>query len=124
MAIAKKTTRKKTTVKSAVKKPALKATAKAKTGSKAKTITRRTQSDLVRKYRDHKADTGSIEVQAILFSEKINQLAKHLRKHHKDNDSKRGLLQMIGKRRRLLNYLKRRDKKKYDRLILDLGLRR
>ncbi|TSC92556.1 MAG: small subunit ribosomal protein S15 [Candidatus Berkelbacteria bacterium Licking1014_7] len=80
--------------------------------------------DLVIKYQSHKKDTGSVEVQVAQFSQKINQLSRHLKKHHKDNDSMRGLLQMIGKRRRLLNYLKRHNQTKYEELILDLGLRK
>lgn len=82
------------------------------------------QKDLVIKYQSHKKDTGSIEVQVALFSQKIASLSKHLKKHGKDNDSMRGLLQMVGKRRRLLNYLKKKDEGKYDKLILDLGLRK
>ena len=80
--------------------------------------------DLVKKYRGHKLDTGSVEVQIALFSQRIETLAKHLKKHGKDNDSMRGLLQMVGKRRRLLNYLKKKEEKKYLKLILDLGLRK
>lgn len=79
---------------------------------------------LIEKYRTHKQDTGSTEVQVALLSEKITELTKHLKKHAKDQDSKRGLLSMIGKRRRLLNYLKKSDIKKYEKLIADLKLRK
>lgn len=79
---------------------------------------------LVEKYQTHKQDTGSSEVQIALLSDKINELAKHLRKHHKDQDSKRGLLVAINKRRRLLNYLQKSNIKKYQKIIADLGLRK
>lgn len=80
--------------------------------------------DLVKKYQTHKNDTGSAEVQIVLLTEKILDLAKHLKKHAKDSDSRRGLLIMVGKRRRLLNYLKKGNQKVYDKLIKDLGLKK
>ena len=80
--------------------------------------------DIVKKYQTHKNDTGSTEVQVALLTEKILELAKHLKKHAKDSDSRRGLLMMVGKRRRLLNYLKKGDLKKYEKLIKDLGLKK
>lgn len=80
--------------------------------------------DLIKKYQSHKKDTGSTEVQVALLTEKILELAKHLKKHAKDSDSRRGLLMMVGKRRRLLNYLKKNDVKKYEKLIKDLGLKK
>lgn len=80
--------------------------------------------DLVKKYQSHKNDTGSAEVQIALLTQKIAELAKHLKKHAKDSDSRRGLLMMVGKRRRLLNYLKKDDLKKYEKLIKDLGLKK
>ena len=79
---------------------------------------------LVEKYQSHKKDTGSIEVQIALLSQKIGELIHHLEEHHKDYDSRRGLLMMVGKRRRLLNYLKKNDPKKYEKVIKDLGLRK
>lgn len=82
------------------------------------------KTDLIKKYQTHKKDTGSTEVQIALLTEKILELAKHLKKHAKDSDSRRGLLMMVGKRRRLLNYLKKGDPKKYDKLIKDLGLKK
>ncbi|NCN24781.1 30S ribosomal protein S15 [Candidatus Berkelbacteria bacterium CG_4_9_14_3_um_filter_39_23] len=97
---------------------------KVKTVAVKPTATKIAKVDLVKKYRGHKLDTGSIEVQIALFSQRIETLAKHLKKHSKDNDSMRGLLQMVGKRRRLLNYLKKKEEKKYLKLILDLGLRK
>jgi len=80
--------------------------------------------DLVKKYQTHKKDTGSAEVQVVLLTGKIKELAKHLKKHAKDSDSRRGLLIMVGKRRRLLNYLKKIDPKIYEKLIKDLGLKK
>ncbi len=80
--------------------------------------------DIVKKYQTHKNDTGSTEVQVALLTEKIAELAKHLKKHAKDSDSRRGLLMMVGKRRRLLNYIKKNDPKKYEKLIKDLGLKK
>lgn len=80
--------------------------------------------DLIKKYQTHKNDTGSTEVQIVLLTERIMDLAKHLRKYPKDADSRRGLLIMVGKRRRLLNYLKKNDQKTYDKLIKDLGLKK
>lgn len=83
-----------------------------------------TSIDLVKKYQAHKKDTGSSDVQVILLTQKIVELAKHLKKHGKDSDSRRGLLIMVGKRRRLLNYLKKTDMKIYEKLIKDLGLKK
>jgi small subunit ribosomal protein S15 len=80
--------------------------------------------DIVKKYQTHKNDTGSTEVQVALLSTKIAELARHLKKHAKDSDSRRGLLMMVGKRRKLLNYLKKSDPKKYEKLIKDLGLKK
>lgn len=80
--------------------------------------------DLIKKYQSHKNDTGSTDVQVALLTEKIAELAKHLKKHNKDQDSRRGLLMMVGKRRRLLNYLKKNEIKKYEKLIKDLGLKK
>jgi len=79
---------------------------------------------LVEKYQAHKKDTGSIEVQIALLSQKIQELLKHLELHGKDHDSRRGLLMMVGKRRRLLNYLRKNEPKKYEKVIKDLGLRK
>jgi len=80
--------------------------------------------ELLKKYKTHEKDSGSTPVQIILLTEEINNLVKHLKNHKKDFDSKVGLLKMVGKRRRLLNYLQRTDKQTYDSLIVDLGLRK
>lgn len=78
----------------------------------------------MKKYRVHPDDTGSVEVQIILLTQKINDLAKHLKDHKKDQDSRLGLIKLVGKRRRLLDYLKKQDSEKYKKLIADLGLRK
>lgn len=72
----------------------------------------------------HAKDTGSPEVQVAVLTERINQLTEHLRTHKKDFHSRRGLLMMVGKRRRLLQYLAREDQGRYKNLIEKLGLRR
>lgn len=75
------------------------------------------------KYRAHGTDTGSTKVQVALLTERINYLTDHFRTHQKDHHSRRGLLKMVGKRRRLLEYMKRTDLESYRQLIQDLGLR-
>lgn len=79
---------------------------------------------LVEKYRSHAKDTGSIDVQIALLTQRISELVSHLSIHKKDMDSRRGLLIMVGKRRRLLNYLKKSNPKEYEKIIKDLGLRK
>lgn len=80
--------------------------------------------DLIKKYQSHKEDTGSTEVQVAILTKKISELTKHLHEHKKDFDSRRGLLMMVGKRRRLLNYLRKINEERYQKLIADLGLRK
>jgi small subunit ribosomal protein S15 len=77
----------------------------------------------VRKYGQHDRDTGSAPVQIALLTERINSLTDHFRAHAKDNHGQRGLLKMVSKRRRLLEYLKRVDLERYRQLIDELGLR-
>jgi small subunit ribosomal protein S15 len=79
---------------------------------------------LIKKYKIHDFDTGSPEVQIALLTEEIRRLLLHLKKHPKDFHSKRGLLKMVGKRRRLLGYLKEEDEKRYNSLIKKIGLKR
>ena len=79
---------------------------------------------LIGKAKRHDTDTGSSEVQIALLSQKIKELAEHLKKHKKDNHSRRGLLQMVAKRRSLLHYLERRNKELYDSTIKKLGLKK
>ena len=79
---------------------------------------------LIEDYRVHERDTGSAEVQIALLTERINQLTQHLRLHHKDHQCRRGLLCLVGQRRRLLSYLTREDVGRYRTVISRLGLRR
>ena len=81
------------------------------------------KSNVLEKVRIHEKDTGSAEAQIALFSEEIDQLAKHLKKHKKDNSSRLGLLKMVAKRRRLLDYLKREYPKRHSVVIKKLGLK-
>lgn len=78
---------------------------------------------IIKKYKLHQHDTGSPEVQVAIFTEKINELARHLNKNRKDQHSRRGLLGMVSKRKRLLNYLKHCDEKRYQSLTKKLGLK-
>lgn len=80
--------------------------------------------EVIEQYRTHEGDTGSAEVQVALLSDRINHLTEHLKVHKKDHHSRRGLLMMVGKRRRLLNYLQKNYIKRYRTLIQKLGLRR
>ena len=78
--------------------------------------------ELIKKYAREKGDTGSPEIQIALLSTKINKLAEHLKEHKKDVHSRRGLLSMVAKRRRLLSYLQKKDIERYRALIKELGL--
>lgn len=75
-------------------------------------------------FQKHEKDTGSPEVQVALLSQRISHLTEHLKVHHKDHHSRRGLLKMVGQRRSLLDYLKRKNFERYQALIQTLGLRR
>ena len=77
----------------------------------------------VQTYRTHETDSGSTRVQVALLTERINYLTDHFRAHKKDHHGRRGLLKMVGKRRRLLNYLKRTDVDDYRKIVQELGLR-
>ncbi len=79
---------------------------------------------IIEKYRLHSTDTGSSDVQVAVLSRRITDMIEHLKAHPHDNASRRGLLMMVGKRRRLLNYLRRTDFERYRELIGSLGLRR
>ena len=81
------------------------------------------KSTIVQKYRTHETDSGSSRVQVALLTERINYLTDHFRTHKKDHHSRRGLLKMVGRRRRLLNYLKRTDVNGYRQIVQELGLR-
>ncbi len=82
------------------------------------------KAELVAKFRTHDSDTGSPEVQVALLSERINQLTEHFKAHSKDFHSRRGLLKLVGQRRRLLDYLKSKDANRYKKLIDGLGIRK
>ncbi len=79
---------------------------------------------IIRDYRVHDTDTGSADVQVALLTGRINELTEHFKTHTKDHHSRRGLLKLVGQRRRLLDYLKRRDAERYRQLIERLGLRK
>ena len=79
---------------------------------------------IAREYQRHERDTGSTEVQVALLTERISQLTEHLRTHRKDFHSLRGLMKLVGRRRRLLRYLSREDVEKYRSLVARLGLRK
>lgn len=79
---------------------------------------------LIKNYALHEGDTGSPEVQVAIFSERIGNLTEHLKTHQKDFHSRRGLLIMVGQRRRMLRYLKRKNVRRYESLIVRLGLRK
>jgi small subunit ribosomal protein S15 len=80
--------------------------------------------EVIREHRTHEGDTGSPEVQVAVLTQRIAHLTEHLREHKHDYHSRRGLLKMVGKRRRLLKYLQKRDVERYRSLIAKLGLRR
>jgi len=79
---------------------------------------------IIEKHKIHDTDTGSVEIQVAILSEEIDRLAKHLKKHPKDNHSRRGLLGMVSKRKRLLNYLAKEDEKRYNSIIKKIGLKK
>jgi len=80
--------------------------------------------EVIATYKTHDGDTGSPEVQIALLTERINHLSKHLETHRKDFTSRRGLLMMVGRRSRLLKYLQRKDRKRYQSVIQRLGIRK
>ena len=87
-------------------------------------ITQERKQELISRFGDDASDTGKTEVQVALLTERINDLNEHLREHRKDHHSRRGLLMLVGRRRRLLNYLQRSDLERYRTLLRELGLRR
>ena len=88
------------------------------------TLQKEEKTSIIEEYKIHEGDTGSAEVQVALLTARINQLTEHLKQHKKDHHSRRGLLMMVGQRRRLLNYLNKKDIEKYRSLVSKLGLRR
>ncbi|UXR51668.1 30S ribosomal protein S15 [Staphylococcus simulans] len=87
-------------------------------------ISQECKDELIKQYRVHETDTGSPEVQIAVLTAEINALNEHLRTHKKDHHSRRGLLKMVGRRRHLLNYLRKKDIQRYRELIKSLGIRR
>lgn len=85
---------------------------------------RTNKAETIKSFRRHDGDTGSPEVQVALLSKRITELTEHFKSHAKDHHSRRGLLQMVGRRRRLLDYLKKRDVERYQAMIASLGLRK
>jgi len=95
-----------------------------KTGGKKVVLTVEDKKKLIEQYKLHETDTGSPEVQIGLLTHRISYLTEHLKVHKKDHHSRRGLLILVGRRRKLLNYVKNNDVKRYRTIIADLGLRR
>ena len=87
-------------------------------------MTKERKQEIINTYKREENDTGSPEVQVALLTERINELTEHLKVHKKDNHSRRGLLQMVGKRRNLLNYLSKKDLPKYREIVEKLNLRK
>ena len=87
-------------------------------------LAREQKQSLIDQYRTHATDTGSPEVQIAILSERIGQLTEHFKMHLKDHGSRRGLLMLVSKRRRLLDYLKKYDSKRYQHVIQKLGIRK
>lgn len=87
-------------------------------------LTQKQKTKIIGSYKLHRKDTGSAEVQVALLTEEIKRLVKHLKKHAKDNHSRSGLLKMVSKRKRLLDYLNRESEKRYSSVIKKLGLKK
>jgi small subunit ribosomal protein S15 len=87
-------------------------------------LTRDRKTGIIGAYKTHESDTGSPEVQVALLSERINYLTEHFKVHAKDHHSRRGLLKLVGQRRRLLDYLKSKDSERYAEIIRRLGIRK
>ncbi len=88
------------------------------------TLTQKTKQEVIKTFAPTKADTGSVEVQAAVMTKQIENLTEHLKIHKKDHSSRRGLLILVGKRRRLLDYLKDKSKDRYEALIKKLEIRK
>jgi small subunit ribosomal protein S15 len=87
-------------------------------------LSKERKQQIINEFKTHENDTGSPEVQVAILTERINQLTEHFKVHKKDHHSRRGLLKMVAQRKKLLNYLKRTDFQRYERLIERLGLRK
>lgn len=88
------------------------------------TLTQERKLDIIKQFGQNEQDTGNTRVQVALLTERINDLTEHLRSHKKDHHSRRGLLMLVGQRRRLLNYLQKTDLEGYRSLVKELGLRK
>ncbi|MEG3438329.1 30S ribosomal protein S15 [Pannus brasiliensis CCIBt3594] len=88
------------------------------------TLTQTRKQELIGQFQSHETDTGSPDLQVALLTERINQLTEHLKANPKDHASRRGLLQLIGRRRGLLSYIQKKDRERYQTLIGRLGIRR
>ncbi len=87
-------------------------------------LTKRKKTEIIQKFQQHPNDTGSPEVQIALLTARIEELTEHLQRHKKDHHSRRGLLKLVGQRRRMLNYLRSKSPERYQAIIQALGLRR
>jgi small subunit ribosomal protein S15 len=87
-------------------------------------LTTEAKKEIIEKFKLHGKDTGSPEVQIALLSNRINYLTEHFKTHKKDHHSRRGLLKLVGQRRKLLNYLKKSDLSRYQQIIKELGIRK
>ena len=87
-------------------------------------LTKRKKQNVIKEHGTHESDTGSTEVQIALLTKQISELTDHLKKHSKDNHSRRGLLKMVGKRKRLLSYLAQTNESSYEKLTKKLGLKK
>lgn len=87
-------------------------------------LTQERKQELITQYQAHETDTGSADLQVAMLTERINQLTSHLQNNSKDHSSRRGLLKMIGQRKRLLAYIQNKDSERYQALIARLGIRR
>lgn len=96
---------------------------KAKKAERYIVLTNKEKQALIRKYQVHKDDTGSPEVQIAILTKEIEQVSEHLKVHRKDNHSRRGLLKMVGNRRRLLRYLRGEDQKRFEKIVEKLKLK-
>ena len=86
-------------------------------------LSKKKKQNIIKKFQTHQGDTGSSQVQIAILSKEINDLADHLKMHHKDHSSRRGLLKKIGERRRLLRYLKKENPAEYEKLVKGLKLK-
>lgn len=86
-------------------------------------LTKKKKQSVIKEAQRHEKDTGSAEVQVSLLTKRIDELARHLKKHSKDHHSRRGLLMMVGKRRRLLRFMKRENQKSYEKVAKKLGIK-